>query len=147
MRSAIRFIAFLLLACFGSLEFSRVAAGPSSHSCMCGCGAPSEGLCGCDRSGAHSTPAQGPKPSSAPTGGCSTSSQTNTFMIAASKEVELPAKTLGSKHEPRPWPGQAAQCVSVAIPSGLRVGSAVTDAALHPWRCLQRLAWLSTFRN
>lgn len=153
MRSVIRFIALFLLTFVGSVEGVRMAMAPAIQACACGCGAPSDDLCGCKGPAQPKAPVQptaplpGPKPCSEPTNGCSTNTRVNPGMVTLAKEgAEEQAKDPTPTPEPRPWPLQVALHDHSARVIGL-VGSATDSLASPPWRCLQRLAWLSVFRN
>ncbi len=147
MCSAIRFIALLLLTFVGSVEGVRMAAAPSIQACACGCGAPSDDLCGCKGPAQPSAPAQDPKPCSEPSRGCSTTSGPATSLITASKDAEERKKDPEPRREPHPWVLLKPRYQDVTTTSLLRLGFGTSGETAIPWRSLQRLAWLSVFRN
>jgi hypothetical protein len=147
MRSAIRFIALLLLTFVGSVEGVRMATAPSIQACACGCGAPSDDLCGCKGLAQPSTPANNSKPCSEPSRGCSTTSNTITSLIPASRETEERKKDPEPSREPHPWALLHSRYQDVSTTSLLRLSFGTLGETPTPWRSLQRLAWLSVFRN
>jgi hypothetical protein len=146
LRSVIRFFALFLLTFAGSVEGARMVVAPALQACACGCGAPSEAFCGCKAPAEPSTPSQSPRPCSEPSGGC-TVNTTPTSSITATKEAEDPTKDPDPKPEPHPWPHQAEWTAIQGAASLLRLGFGAWARSAPPWPCLQRLAWLSTFRN
>ena len=147
MRSAIRFIALLLLTFVGSVEGVRMSAAPSIQACACGCGAPSEDLCGCKAPAQPSSPTQNSKPCSEPARGCSTTSGPTTSLVIASEETEERKKDPEPRKESRPWALSSPRFQVATTTSLLRLGYGTSGEAPIPWRSLQRLAWLSIFRN
>lgn len=151
MRSVVRFIALFLLTFVGSAEVVRTSIVPSLQACVCGCGAPSDDLCRCKGSEPPQNPAQPapgpvPGPCSDSTRGCSTLSNPTSNLSRLTTGTEEATKDLEPKPEPRPWPLAVESTPDVAF-RVVATLDRVQTAAQHPWRCLQRLAWLSVFRN
>lgn len=147
MRSVVRFVALLLLTFVGSVEVVRTSGIPALQACICGCGAPSDELCGCKGPEQPTAPPQPSKPCSEPSRGCSTTLTTSSSLLTASKEVEESAKDPEPKPEPHPWPLRVAQQGSGILRSLLPIAFGSWDNLPPAWPDLQRQAWLSVFRN
>jgi hypothetical protein len=149
VRTVVRILALFLLTFVGSVEGVRMAVVPALQACVCGCGAPSDDLCACKGPVQPAIPAssQTPKPCSEPSRGCSSTLVSSTGILAASKKAEEPAKNPDPKPEPRPWPLRVAEYGGDVVSSMLLAGFGSWDNLPPVWRGLQRLAWLSTFRN
>jgi hypothetical protein len=147
VRSTIRFIALFLLTLFGSVEGVRMGTSASIQACACGCGAPSEDLCGCKAPVQPASPTQSSKPCSEPSRGCSTTTGATTSLISTNQEGEAAKRDPEPKRKPQPWPALVSHLGISPVSSVLRMGYGTAGEVSPPWRSLQRLAWLSTFRN
>ena len=147
MRSVVRFFALFLLTFVGSVEVVRTSVVPALQACVCGCGAPSDELCGCKGPEQPAVPPQPSKPCSEPSRGCSTTLATSSSLLTASKEVEESAKDPEPKPEPRPWPLRVAQQGGGIVVALLSITFGSWDNIPPAWRSPQRQAWLSVFRN